>query len=97
MGNTENNNVALTAPAILPDGNGGFTPCPSLLTEAEVVRFLRLDLEDTGSEPTQTLKHYRDRGQLIAIRVGRNNRYRRQDVEDFLKKKSEEKQRRSAQ
>ena len=30
------------APAVLPDGNGGFTVCPELLTEEELIRFLRL-------------------------------------------------------
>jgi hypothetical protein len=27
---------------VLPDGEGGFTPCPLLLTEAEVIRLLRI-------------------------------------------------------
>lgn len=27
---------------ILPDGEGGFTPCPMLLTEQEVIRLLRI-------------------------------------------------------
>ena len=30
---------------VLPDGQGGFTPCPELLTEAEAIRFLRLEGE----------------------------------------------------
>ncbi len=29
-------------PTVLPDGKGGFTPCPSLLTEQELVLFLRI-------------------------------------------------------
>lgn len=29
-------------PAVLPDGNGGFRPCPQLLTEDELIRFLRI-------------------------------------------------------
>jgi len=33
----------LVMPAVLPDGDGGFTPCPELLTEREAIRFLRLD------------------------------------------------------
>lgn len=28
--------------AILPNGNGEFAPCPELLTESEVVQFLRI-------------------------------------------------------
>jgi len=74
-------------PAVLPDGNGGFTRCPDLLTEDEVIRYLRLDTDGTV-DPRQTLKYYRDRGQLIAIKVGRRKRYRRQDLEDFLAQKS---------
>jgi hypothetical protein len=27
---------------VLPDGNGGFVPCPELMTEDEVIRFLRI-------------------------------------------------------
>ena len=26
----------------LPDGNGGFTPCPDLMIEQELIRFLRI-------------------------------------------------------
>jgi hypothetical protein len=39
----ENNKIfcALTA-TVLPDGNGGFTSCPELLTEEELIRFLRI-------------------------------------------------------
>lgn len=38
----EKNVDMLTSPAVLPDGNGGFTPCPELLTEDELVVFLRI-------------------------------------------------------
>lgn len=78
--------------SFLPDGNNGFQPCPDVLTEEEVIRFLRLDLDDNNSDPAQTLKHYRDKGQLVAIRIGRRNRYRLEDLKIFLARKSEEKQ-----
>ena len=81
--------------SILPNGNSKFTPCPDLLTEEEAIRYLRLDV-DGSSDPERTLKYYRDKGQLVAIRVGKKNRYRRQDLVDFLARKSEEKQRRLA-
>jgi len=32
----------LMTPMVLPDGNGGFTPCPELLTEEELIAFLRI-------------------------------------------------------
>ena len=76
------------APAVIPDGNGGFQPCPELLTEQETIRYLRLD-DGSAPEPERTLKYYRDKGELVAIKVGRKNRYRRQDLDAFLASKSE--------
>lgn len=29
-------------PSILPDGSGGITSCPELMTEEELIRFLRI-------------------------------------------------------
>ena len=80
---------------VLPDGSGGYAPCPELLTDDEAVRYLRLD-EDGSSDPKRTLKYYRDTARLIAIKVGKKNRYRRRDLENFLAQKSEEKQGRLA-
>jgi hypothetical protein len=80
----------------LPDGNGGFAPCPALLTEQEAIRYLRLDVDGVG-EPEKTLEYYRNSGQIIAIKVGRKNRYRRVDLDMFLAEKSQSKQRRSAE
>ncbi len=74
-------------PVVLSDGNGNFVPCPELLTEQEAARYLRLDI-DGSSDPERTLKYYRDKGELIAIKVGRKNRYRRQDLDNFLEFKS---------
>jgi hypothetical protein len=74
--------------AVLPDGKGGFTPCPELLTESEAIRFLRLDginTEDAGS----TLRYYRRRGLLRATQVGKCIRYRRIELERLLDRLTE--------
>ena len=78
--------------AVLPDGNGGFTPCPGLLTEDEAIRYLRLDL-DRSVDPHLTMKYYRDKGEIVAIKVGRCKRYRLMDLENFLANKSESQKR----
>ena len=39
--NDDTKYVSIT-PVILPDGNGGFAPCPELMTEDELIRFLRI-------------------------------------------------------
>ena len=72
-------------PTALPDGNGGFTPCPELLTEEEAIRFLRLDVNGPGN-PSGTLKYYRDQGILRAIRIGRNLRYPRKELDRMIER-----------
>lgn len=69
--------------AALPHGNGGFVPCPDLLTEEEAIRYLRLDI-DGPAKPTLTLRYYREKGMLKATRVGRRLRYRRIELDRLL-------------
>ncbi|MHC4332003.1 MAG: helix-turn-helix domain-containing protein [Planctomycetota bacterium] len=78
----------LVIAAVLADGNGGFTPCPDLLTEGEAIRFLRLDgicIED----PANTLRYYRKKGLLRATQVGKCIRYRRIELEKLLDRLTE--------
>ena len=72
-------------PAILPDGNGGFTPCPELMTEDEAIRFLRLDQINT-EDSSSTLRYYRKKGLLRATQVGKCIRYRRIELEMLLER-----------
>ena len=58
----------------MPDGNGGVQPAPLILTEAEVIRLLRLDTVG-GKHPEKTLARYRANGLLRATRVGNHNMY----------------------
>jgi hypothetical protein len=70
---------------VLPDGNGGYTPCPELLTEDEAIRYLRLDVSGPQN-PQGTLKYYRDQGVLRAVQVGRNLRYPRKELDLMVEK-----------
>ena len=38
----EVDNQAIASSAVLPDGKGGFKPCPAVMTEEELIRFLRI-------------------------------------------------------
>ena len=69
--------------SILPVGEG-WRPCPELLTADEAVGYLRLDV-DGPKDPQQTLRYYRDKGLLKAVQVGKRLRYRREDLDDFLR------------
>jgi len=77
------NNMTIIAPAVLPDGNGGWSPCPELLTEEEAVRYLRLDTLNT-KEPRLTLRHYRQQRKLKATKIGKRLLYSRKALDDFI-------------
>ena len=70
---------------MVSDGNGGFLPCPELLTETEAIRYLRLD-PDGPSKPALTLRYYREKGLLRGTRVGRRIRYRREELDRLLER-----------
>lgn len=80
--------VWLTVQAILPDGAGGYTLCPELLTEDEAVRYLRLDGIRVEA-PADSLRYYRKKGLLRATQVGKSVRYRRIELERFLERLTE--------
>ena len=78
--NQDNLIIRYSSPSFFPDGR---TRVTDLLTEEEAIRFLRLDI-DGPKDPSQTLKFYRDKGQLYPTKVGRRNRYLRTELLRFL-------------
>ena len=72
--------------AWLPDGNGGCTPCPELLTEAEAIRYVRLDA--ASKNPERTLRYYREKGLLRPTQIGRHLFYLRAELDEFLKRQT---------
>jgi len=69
--------------AILPNTDGGCEPCPHLLTEAQAIRYLRLDTLKVKN-PAKTLEYYRAQGHLKATRIGNVNFYTRVSLDEFL-------------
>ena len=80
--------LVAVATGVLPDGNGGFGPCPDLLTDKEAVRYLRLDQRgmDKG---LQTLRYYCGKGLLRGTQVGRWKRFIRSELDRFLRELAE--------
>ena len=68
---------------VLADGNGGFMPCPTLLTEEEAIRYLRLDTLGR-KDPSKTLQYYRERGLIKATRISNVNFYTRASLDSFV-------------
>ena len=79
----DGDNYVFMTPSVLPDGNGGFTPCPEVLTEDEAVRYLRLDLVGHKS-PATTLRYYREKKKLKATRISKKLFYTRKSLNEFL-------------
>ena len=70
----DNTNIG---PVYMPNGS----IMPELLTEQEAVIFLRLDTENN---PKRTLKYYRDKGQLRAVKIGTNLLYPKKELLSFI-------------
>ncbi len=74
--------------SVLPDGNGGFTPCPDLLTQEEAIRYLRLDTVNVNDH-SSTLQRYREKGLLRATQVSKRLFYRKVELDRFLERLTE--------
>jgi len=61
----------------MPDGS----IMPELLTEQEAIIWLRLEDENN---PSRTLKYYRDKGQLRAVKIGTNLLYPKSELLKFV-------------
>ena len=79
---SNHNDHTTMGPVYMPDG----TIMPELLTEQEAIVFLRLETE---SNPTRTLKYYRDKNQLRAVKIGNNLLYPKQELLSFIQTATE--------
>jgi hypothetical protein len=56
----------------MTDGNGGTQPAPYVLTDQELIAFLRLDTMAL-KKPLNTLKYYRGEGLLRSTRLSKGH------------------------
>jgi len=76
------NQLVISAPAVLSDGNGGYGPCPELLTAEEAARYLRLDGQKANS--AKTLQYYREKKKLRPTKIGKHVFYSRRELDNFI-------------
>ena len=81
MSTTADNLLTATAHAVMPDGS----QAPSVMTENELIEFLRIDGEPHAAN---TLRHYRTEGDLDCMQIGRTRLYYIDAVLQFLEKQS---------
>ncbi len=74
-------------PEVTPDGNDrqAVGSCPDLLSEAQAVRYLRLDSIEIKN-PEEILRRYRKEGHLRGTQVSKRVFYLRSELDAFLKR-----------
>lgn len=76
----------MTTPQTIYQSDG--TPAPFLMTEDELVKFLRLD-QVSIQHPADTIRRYRDSGRLKGVQISKQILYRLPDVLEFLDRQVE--------
>ena len=69
------NDSSLIIPSVLPDGNGGYLPCPTLLTEAELIQFLRIPEIGKAKDVRTTIANLKRYHNLPSIHISRQPLY----------------------
>jgi len=81
------NDYGLFFSDVLPDGNGGFTPCPCLMTEEEVIRFLRIPETSNAKDYKNVIDNLKRMQDLPCIHICRQPMYPRDAVMEWIRKK----------
>ena len=77
------------APAVLTDGNDGFSLCPELLTEEELIVFLRIP-EISGSQNYHNvIEHLKKVRGLPRIHISHKVLYPKKAVLDWVEKETD--------
>ena len=72
---------------VLPDGDGKFTPCPELLTEDELIRFLRIPEISKSDQYHNVIAHLKRMHNLPRIHLCNTTLYpTRQIIKWFTEK-----------
>ena len=71
----------------LPDGNGGFMPCPELLTEEELVVFLRIPLISNANHYKNVIENLKRMHDLPCIHICKKPLYPLNAVRKWIEDK----------
>ena len=74
--------------AILPDGNGGFTPCPELLTEDELIIFLRIPEVSKSTDYHNVIENLKRMHDLPRIHMCGKPLYPLEEIREWIRKKT---------
>ena len=77
-------------PAILPDGNGGFTPCPELMREDELIQFLRIPEISGSKNYHNVIEHLKKNRNLPRIYICNTAMYPKKAITEWIEKETSE-------
>jgi hypothetical protein len=78
---------------VLPDGNGGLRPCPELLTEEELIRFLRIPEVSKAKDHHHVIENLKRMHDLPCIHICKKPLYPFEAVRRWLLEKARKEQR----
>jgi hypothetical protein len=78
----------LVTSAVLPDCNGGFAPCPALLTEAELILFLRIPEISKAENYSNVIANLKRRQELPRIYLCSKTLYPTREIMKWIVEKS---------
>ena len=85
---TDDNSVnSAITPAVLPDGNGGSTPCPEVLTEDELIRYLRIPDVSKAKDYHHVIENLKRFHGLPCIHISRQPLYPRDAIRKWIEDK----------
>ena len=87
--NHSNQQYNLFAPAILPDDDGNFKPCPELLTEQELISFLRIPEISRSKDYHNVVEHLKKVRGLPRIHISHKVLYPKKAVLDWVERETD--------
>ena len=73
---------------VLPDGNGGLVPCPALLTEEELIRFLRIPAVSSAKNHHNVVENLKRIHGLPRIHICGKPLYPREAIKQWIRERT---------
>ena len=86
--NEERTIDTLMSSAVLPNGNGGFMPCPELLTEKELISFLRIPKISRSKDHHNVIENLKRVRGLPRIHICRKALYPRKAIMEWMERET---------
>jgi len=84
------NRNMLISSAVFPDGKVSFTPCPELMTESELIQFLRIPEISGSTNYHNVIEHLKKHRNLPRIYICNTAMYPKKAIMEWIEKETSE-------